>query len=594
MDKRLFQLLLALWLLAAPFAFAARDVEKLLREEGARAKANAGLYYDEIFDRDGQLRPQYKDIYPRLLEKEPSELKKIRALTKKDFLGDNALSPVALITEKSEHDLKRQGVAQRGRALLEFLKDHYSGKKTYSEVMHPALVDRIIARTGETSYAGHINPESIRFMYGPDIIRDADGVFRVLEDNTNFLGGQGDLVKARESLWKRLPEYATALDKEEIAQPMDFYKSLLTRYRREMPDPKAPVVFFSVPPYPDNEDVRLNKIWKELGVETVTPFTRNPKLVKKKDGLYLERKVGAKVRAEKIGYLILNTEFGGLDPGFAPSHHQFLFEAAKEHLGAKGREAISRKNREALEKALVPDPSGNIDYAEVENVLRKKLGLSHFTEGTERGLVEAIVKGQVLSNNTPGIDFINDKEFNIYVEDLIRHYLKEEPILRNLPARRLYAVNKAGERVVDEKVFRDLERDTGKYVVKVVDGRGGEGVWVGPRLSAEGRAAMLQKLQEDTGREVIVQEYRHPSVLAGDIVDERVLAQVGPREIGGKFVEVSETGWSRGVSMAGDGKVNLSAGKAHEVTVLQRRLDVKTGLPVRPRSCSELYREALY
>lgn len=596
MSKRLSSIaayLFAAWFLLAPFSALAklteREVQKLIREQGAVAKKNANLYYDEVFDASGELRPQYRDIYPKMLQRSAEEIEKIRKLTKRDFEKDNAVSAFALITDEKEHDLKRKGVAQRGRALHEFLRDHYSGKKTYASVIPPHIVDAIIERTGESGYAGHIDPDRIRFMYGPDMIRGYDGKFYVLEDNTNYLGGQGDLVEARRSLWEHAPEYPELLSEEKLADTKAFYRNLVARYRAEMPNPKDKIIFFAVPPYPDNEDYRLIKIWKELGVELVTPFTRDPKLVKRADGMYLMRKTAKSIRYKKVGFIIGNAEFSGLDPTFKPSYNQFLQETARNEIAEKSKFKKYQTKVAALQRALEPHAiTGQPNFDEVERILRYEFRLGYFTEGTVPGLVEAIVKGQVLANNTPGIDFINDKEFNMYVDDLIRHYLGEEPILQNLPARRLYKADAKGHRVVDEEVFRDLIDHQEKYVVKVVDGRGGEGVYVGAKEPREKWLAMVEMRRKNTDREAIAQAYRHPSVVAGDIVDERILAQVGPA-VKGVHVEVSPVGWSRGVTMNGDGKVNLSQGKAHELVVIERDVG-HLSTTKSPKNCPALYR----
>ena len=118
-------------------------------------------------------------------------------------------------------------------------------------------------------------------------------------------------------------------------------------------------------------------------------------------------------------------------------------------------------------------------------------------------------------------------------------------------------------------------------------------MWVGPKLSAEERKQLLARLRSDTSRETIIQAYRHPSVLGNDIVDLRVLSQVG---YGGKGnlpdVYVPNIGWSRAVEMAGDGKVNLSAGSAHEVTFIVRKVSNESNHTFRPEfsPCSILFR----
>jgi uncharacterized circularly permuted ATP-grasp superfamily protein len=577
--------------LCAPIAFGAgrENVEQKLQQQGAEAAKNAGLYYDEIFDQNGKLRPQYRDIYPRILERSRTDLRAVRRLTQKDFRGDNALSPVARILTTEENELLKTGTAQRGRALQEFLKDYYSGKKSYDKagIISDELVSSIVARAGESGFYGQLKPELIKFMYGPDIIRDSKGAFRVLEDNTNYLGLQGDLVKARESLWQRMPEYAKALESEKLADPGIFYRELLANYRKEMKNPGEKIIFFSVPPYPDNEDRRLNKIWSSLGVEQVTPFSRK-KLVKKDGGMYLEWKDGKKFRSEKVGFMIFNAEFACLDSTFRPAWEQCLSQDAKYWLAQKSSsERLGKNARAQLEEALRPDgETGKVNYKKLEETLGE-LGHSP-SERQVPGLLEAITKGQLLTNNTPGTEFINDKEFNTNVEKLIRFYLKEEPILKNIRTDRLYQVNAAGKREINPEVFQRLQQDMDHQVVKVVDGRGGEGVWVGPKLTDKERANLLDQLATQTEREVIVQEFVHPSVLAGDIVDIRMLAQVGAEEKAGNgaSIVVSEVGATRAVTKEGDGKVNLSGGKAHEVTVLVRETKPPSG---RPKTCAELF-----
>ncbi len=550
-----------------------------IQNASKEAQKNSGLYFDELFDAEGNIRPQYLDILPIYFSKSKEELEAIRKASLKDFRGDNALSALPRVFTEEEFTAVQKGVAQRGEALLAFLKDHYSGEKRYIKdgVIPKKVIEQIIARAGENGYEGKIDPNLIRFMYGPDIIRDAEGINRVLEDNTAFLGGQGDLILARESLLKNVPEYGKILNPESTVDPATFYKDLLQRYRSEMKDPSEKIIAFATPPYADKEDYRLQKIWKDLGVEWVVPNGKGGKrLVIKHDGAYLETNTKGKRKLEKIGYIIFNSEFHYSDASFIPARNQWLLKEAEEQLAYKGKFALPSAVKKGLERALKPDPkTGLINFQKIENIL--KINSPHFFDlhrSSVPGLLEAITSGKVLANNTPGTEFINDKEFNMYVEDIIRYYLEEEPILKNLPTRRLYTVDAKGNRIIDESVFKSLETNMDKYVIKIVDGRGGDGVWVGPKLKPEARVQLLERLKTDLSREIIVQDYAHPSVLAGDIVDLRVLSQVGyggAKGNGQAVVYVPELGWSRGIGLQGDGKVNLSAGNAHEVTFVVRK-----------------------
>ena len=573
MNTRLFiffLLLLPTWTLAERTD---QQVAEILRAQGEAAKKNAHLYYDEIFDEKGALRPHYRDIYPQILKRSKADLKEIRRLTVTDFSKDNALGPVARIFTKEENEQLMRGTQQRGEALLMFLQDYYSGERTYDKagVIPHEVVERIVKRSGESGYVGRVDPKLISFMYGPDVIRDSEGIFRVLEDNSNYLGMQGDLVKAREILWNRFPEYPAVMGEEKLPDPMRFYRDLVKHYRAQMKNPKEKMVFFSVPPFPDKEDFRLEKIWEELGVEAVTPYTRDPKIVKRADGMYLERKVGNKTKLEKIGFVLMNSEYGCLDKTYAPAWHQCLLHEARDALALEGKDALKKDVRKKFQAALEPRPgTGLPNFGELDRLLYEEHWVAEIRRGQVHGIIDAVMKGQVLTNNSPGTEFTNDKEFNMYVEDLIRHYKKEEPILRNIPTRRLYVLDKKGRRVLDSVVFKDLEKNMDAFVVKVTDGRGGDGVWVGPKLSKKERRKLLKRLKADTSREVIVQAYHHPSVMAGDIVDVRVFAQLD--DSGSVVSRVSAT---RAVGMEGDGKVNLSAGVAHEAAVIER--DVRCG-----------------
>jgi uncharacterized circularly permuted ATP-grasp superfamily protein len=558
--------------LLAPAAFTADPspyAKKKIETAATRAAANNELYYDEVFDENGAIRPHYRDIFPHFAELNKKRREEIRKGTLKRFEGDNALSPLPLVTPEEEFRRLQAGVAQRGEALLRFLQDHYSGDKSYIRdgIIPEEVIRQIVERSTEAGYEGLVNPDEISFLYGPDIIRDAQGVFRVLEDNTGFLGGQGDIIEARESLRAFMPEMMKELEGQ-THDPRNFYDELYQRYRGEMKNPKEKMIVFAVPPYADMEDNRLRQIWESFGVEWVTPYGKK-RITQKPDGLYLRWKEGGRELEEKVGFIIMNSDHHDADPSHPVAREKWLRNWAEYILSEENGD---NAEVEQVRKALRPDPkTGRVDYAKLERHLR---GLAKLRTVGGKGIIEASLKGQVRTNTGPATEFINDKEFNLYVEDLIRYYLKEEPILRNFPTKRIYTTDARGQRVPDETVFADLEANRSKYVLKVVDGRGGDGVHVGPKTSPEKWKKILVDLRRSPDREVIAQQYGHPSVLGDDIVDRRIYAQVSARlDESGKYpgVFVPNHGWSRGALMAGDGKVNLSAGRAHEVAFIVRK-----------------------
>jgi len=89
------------------------------------------------------------------------------------------------------------------------------------------------------------------------------------------------------------------------------------------------------------------------------------------------------------------------------------------------------------------------------------------------GLFAVYRAGRVTLANAIGTGVADDKSTYIYVPDMVRFYLGEEPILQNVPTYRL------GERDDLKYVLAHLP----ELVVKEVQGSGGYGMLVGPEAS---------------------------------------------------------------------------------------------------------------
>ncbi len=518
-------------------------------------------YFDEIRDEKGRLRPGYAEILPYYEKMSEAEKKRFLEITRADFQGDNALDPLPRLIAESDYDVLRRGVEQRGKALLLFLRDYYSGRSDRIDRVIPRdVLDRIVDRSLEGGYRGLVDPDSIAFPYGPDIIRDARGTWRMVEDNPGFIGGPGDLIHARETLLKRMPVYQTAIDSAD--DPARFYRQLVERYREQARPRDGRIVLYMVPPYPDNEDKRIKKIFSELGVEVVTPHTKK-KLIVTDRGSFLEteNKNGTR-RREPVGYVILNGEHHFVDFTHAAAYERAMLTEAQEQLS---EESLNPKVRGLIQEALAADPeTGRVDFKR----LRKAINQSHFANDVDstrryqaRGLTQAILSGKLPSNYSPGVDFIGDKEFYVYVEKIVREYLGEEPILKNIPTERFGIPDSSGKIVADATLMERVFSNPKKYVIKAVDGRGGDSVWVGPNIPEKVFREVRAKIVAEPER-FIVQEYTHLSVLDGKIVDLRMISAVDPRG-----VLVSSTPWGRALPMGGDGKVNLSS-NGREVAVI--------------------------
>ncbi len=85
------------------------------------------------------------------------------------------------------------------------------------------------------------------------------------------------------------------------------------------------------------------------------------------------------------------------------------------------------------------------------------------------GIMGAYRKGNVAIVNAIGNGVADDKAVYAYVPDMIKYYLNEEPILKNVPTYQL------GNRDEREQVFKDIN----KMVIKKTNGSGGYGMLMG-------------------------------------------------------------------------------------------------------------------
>uniref|UniRef100_UPI00115D1670 circularly permuted type 2 ATP-grasp protein n=1 Tax=Changchengzhania lutea TaxID=2049305 RepID=UPI00115D1670 len=85
------------------------------------------------------------------------------------------------------------------------------------------------------------------------------------------------------------------------------------------------------------------------------------------------------------------------------------------------------------------------------------------------GIMTAYRKGNVNIVNAPGTGIADDKAIYIYVPDMIKYYLNEEPILKNIET---YQMGQPDE-------YNYVEKNIRTMVLKKVDGSGGYGMLMG-------------------------------------------------------------------------------------------------------------------
>lgn len=535
--------------------------------------------YNEIIDENGSVRPQYQEIYNLYQKRYAQDESQYLAKTRKAFRGDNALDPMPRILTRDEFDYLRQGVQQRARAILAFLRSYHSGRNSFERagILPVSLVDKIAARGGDIGFKGLVAPENLAFLYGPDIIRDAEGHWRVIEDNLGFIGGTGDLNLAQHLMFDAYPELPEKFAPRSSA---DFYQQLAASYQERARSYGGKAVLYMIPTYAaDNEDQRIADIFSKAGITTVTPQTID-RLVVREDGVYLKTPYGnAPATFEKIGFIVLNAEHAWVDPSHKASRIRNLMEEGSNILRSK---KVSPFLKEKVGHLLGDvNPATHLpDLNRLESLLLKNgYQVDAAIRKQNRGLIEAALANKVGLSYSPGVDFVGDKELYVYIEDFIRLYLHEEPILKNIETGKFVS---GLETTLDQSKFDTVFKNLNSYVIKKVDGRGGDSVWVGPKITEKEITTLQQaiRLNPDV---YIFQKYTPLSTLNNNIVDLRVIADVSSRG-----VIVTNTPWGRGLPKDGNGKVNLSD-RGREITVVvvdkipssSKALELSNLLPVR-------------
>ncbi len=185
--------------------------------------------------------------------------------------------------------------------------------------------------------------------------------------------------------------------------------------------------------------------------------------------------------------------------------------------------------------------------------------------GALTGLAEIVLgplEAQTLACvNAFGTGVADDKLVHSYVEEMVRFYLAEEPLLKSVPT---YDLSQPGV------LAMVLER-IGELVVKPRSGHGGIGVVVGPRSDRPTLAAVSRELETSPERFIVqetVQLSRQPTVCGGELEPRHVDLRPFTFAVGDR-VEVFPGGLTRVALERGSLVVNSSQqGGAKDTWVL--------------------------
>ena len=365
------------------------------------------VFYDEMFEAGGSVRPHYAAVYRRFCNMNPGQLmagqqaamaEMIRQGITFTLYGTNSQESlertipfdlIPRILPADDWKMIADGVKQRVAAINRFLWDIYHEQ----HILRDRTVPRrfIVSNTYFRPEMMHLDvPGGVYItLSGIDIIRDADGRYYVLEDNLRTPSGISYLYKNRELMRGLFPDL---FQQNSVTSLREGLNRLLTALRSLAPGNKPnPCVVLLTPGHYNSAYYEHTFLAQEMGIDLVEG--QDLKVVDHK--VYMKTIYG--LQQVDVIYRRLDDEY--LDPVcFRPD----------SHLG-------------------VP------------------------------GLMSAFRAGNVAVANVPGTGVADDKAIYRFIPDIIRYYLNEEPILHNVPTYimsrdedRKYALEHLSEMVVKE------------------------------------------------------------------------------------------------------------------------------------------------
>lgn len=267
-----------------------------------------------------------------------------------------------------------------------------------------------------------------------------------------------------------------------------------------------------------------------------------------------------------------------LTPGV---HNSAYFEHAllARRMGielVEGRDLVCRGGRVMMRTTNGLQPV-HVIYRRIDDEFLDPVHFRHDSVLGVPGLINAARAGHVTIANAVGNGVADDKLLYTYVPDLIRYYLREEPVLRNVDTWRL------GDPEAREEVLDRLH----ELVLKPVDGSGGKGIVIGPAASKEELEKLrLQVLQSPRAwvAQPVVSLSTIPTLIDGKLVPRHV--DLRPFAVNdGEKVWVLPGGLTRVALPEGELIVNSSRGGGSKDTwvISTRRPGAPQPPPVVPR-----------
>ena len=222
--------------------------DKLFAAHVAPARPRASRHYtptpgvyDELFDPSGMPRPHAAHLVDGISKLGRDEL--VAAGKRRDVIfveqgitfalaGDEdgardrpfPLDLVPRVIPSTEWETIEAGIVQRVKALNRFVDDIYHGAR---EIVSAGIVpwSLIVSRPAFARAAHGVRPPAGVYCHvsGCDLVRDADGTWRVLEDNVRTPSGVSYVMENRRAMRRLVPQLFAGMR----VRPVDTYPALL-------------------------------------------------------------------------------------------------------------------------------------------------------------------------------------------------------------------------------------------------------------------------------------------------------------------------------------------------------------------------------
>jgi len=388
--------------------------------------------YDEMFEPLGMPRPQYQELYERLLELPVASLQQRQQAADAAFLNQGITFTVygndegtervwpydllpRIITSKEWTTIER-GLAQRITALNLFLKDIYHEGRILTDGVLPRSLVYSCKHYRREMRGLHVPHDTYISIVGSDLVRVPDGSFAVLEDNLRVPSGVSYMLANRQVMKNVFPALFGSYD----VRPIDHYgQALLNTLTSLAPAHRHdPTIVLLTPGVYNSAYFEHTYLARQMGIELV----EGRDLLVHNNFVYM-RTTGGLRRVDVI-YRRIDDDF--LDP-----------------------------------LAFRPDST---------------LGVP--------GLLNVYRAGNVALANAIGTGVADDKALYAYVPKIIRYYLGEEAIIPNVET---YLLTNDDERQYALEHLHEL-------VVKAVGESGGYGMLIGPYSTAAQREEFRRQI----------------------------------------------------------------------------------------------------